>query len=160
MGCIEFIYRPPKPDYFHRLYQEGKRINGLWYPRPKFSEDVRNNPEVAERIFQLLKAGYKVEELDDWFRLKRRTNHINNLEAKSIWEDIKACYNYRCAYCDKKTKNLTRDHVIAISKGGHDTMFNIVPACFDCNRRKQSKNLLDWPKFHSLQLHLLGFNSL
>ncbi len=54
------------------------------------------------------------------------------------WEQKKAEYNFRCAYCGEKTK-LTKDHVQPVSKGGTDKIENIVPACRPCNHRKRAK---------------------
>lgn len=50
----------------------------------------------------------------------------------------------RCWYCYKPLSLLegenieiaTKDHQIPRSRGGSDRIDNIVPACFDCNRRK------------------------
>ena len=55
------------------------------------------------------------------------------------WERRKAEYGYRCAYCGKEGLKLTEDHVIPVSKGGMDTIDNIVPACKPCNSRKHNK---------------------
>jgi 5-methylcytosine-specific restriction endonuclease McrA len=48
--------------------------------------------------------------------------------------------SFRCAYCDKRrpTPELTFDHVIPRSKGGHTTWENVVTACGTCNTRKGS----------------------
>ena len=53
-----------------------------------------------------------------------------------FWRD-----KYICQYCGKKFSygNLTMDHVIPKSKGGHRTWDNIVSACHKCNNRKGSK---------------------
>lgn len=42
---------------------------------------------------------------------------------------------YHCKYCGE-TGNLTRDHVIPISRGGTDTWDNVVTACTHCNNKK------------------------
>lgn len=43
-----------------------------------------------------------------------------------------------CLYCgrDFTRQQLTRDHVVPLSKGGRDTWENVVAACFHCNSRK------------------------
>lgn len=66
-----------------------------------------------------------------------------NVKAR-LKEAIKSEFNYRCAYCDSKSKRLTLDHVLAESKGGIDSWSNLVPACTKCNGSKGSKNLNDW----------------
>ena len=51
----------------------------------------------------------------------------------------------RCFYCckplslipnDGRIEIATKDHLTPTSRGGSDTIDNIVPACFDCNRKK------------------------
>ena len=48
---------------------------------------------------------------------------------------------YRCQYCGVRCTidELTYDHVIPRSKGGHTTWENIVSACYDCNRDKSNR---------------------
>jgi 5-methylcytosine-specific restriction endonuclease McrA len=57
------------------------------------------------------------------------------------WGAIKKRYKYRCVYCGEE-KKLTMDHIIPVSKGGHHTKENIVPACLSCNVRKKDKMVL------------------
>ena len=52
---------------------------------------------------------------------------------------IKAAYKGRCAYCGKKPKQLTIDHVIPLSKHGGHVPENIVPACRTCNSAKGAR---------------------
>ncbi len=47
-------------------------------------------------------------------------------------------YAYRCAYCRCRGP-LTRHHVVPISRGGSNTINNIVPACKQCNCRIKTK---------------------
>ena len=58
------------------------------------------------------------------------------------WLYIKAAYNHRCVYCDRKLQRLTQDHIIPVSKGGRHTIENVVPACASCNSRKGVKEPL------------------
>ena len=43
-----------------------------------------------------------------------------------------------CHYCGKefKSKELTMDHKVPISRGGKSTKGNIVPSCKECNNKK------------------------
>ena len=43
-----------------------------------------------------------------------------------------------CLYCGSEfgRHTLTRDHVVPISRGGHDVWENVVTACFHCNSHK------------------------
>ncbi len=46
-----------------------------------------------------------------------------------------------CAYCGRKLSmhTVTKDHVLPTSRGGSDTMNNVVAACFECNTRKADR---------------------
>ncbi|GLS27794.1 HNH endonuclease [Marinibactrum halimedae] len=48
--------------------------------------------------------------------------------------------NYQCMYCggDFDFTDLSRDHVIPISRGGKDRWQNVVTACKRCNQRKSN----------------------
>ncbi len=51
--------------------------------------------------------------------------------------------NHMCMYCGDKLWDceLTRDHVVPVSRGGADTWENVVTACRECNHRKADKSL-------------------
>ena len=51
------------------------------------------------------------------------------------WKTIKENQNYKCAICGEK-KELTRDHIIPLTKGGQHTAANIQALCRSCNSRK------------------------
>jgi 5-methylcytosine-specific restriction endonuclease McrA len=48
---------------------------------------------------------------------------------------------YTCIYCGMagSNENLTLDHVLPKSRGGDDTSFNLVTACYKCNNAKGDK---------------------
>lgn len=52
------------------------------------------------------------------------------------WQAIQVAYDFRCAYCGCKPKNLTQDHVEPLRDGGPHTQANVVPACTRCNCKK------------------------
>lgn len=49
-----------------------------------------------------------------------------------------------CQYCGRKSERLECDHIVPISKGGSNTMDNLITACFDCNRSKRAHTLEEW----------------
>lgn len=56
----------------------------------------------------------------------------------------------RCTYCDAwyrqwkyNWKTSVGDHVVPITKGGHDVMENLVPCCFSCNASKGNRILYE-----------------
>lgn len=77
--------------------------------------------------------------------------------------------HFRCQYCNAKHKasDLTFDHVLPRSKGGHSSWENIVTACQKCNLKKGSRLLHQSglslqleprrPSYHQLQEYGRGF---
>ena len=47
-----------------------------------------------------------------------------------------------CAYCGQRfpIRDLSRDHVVPVSRGGRNTWTNVVTACRSCNTRKSNRN--------------------
>ena len=64
---------------------------------------------------------------------------------KSRYRDsIKVEFDHCCAYCGRREKKLTLDHVLAHCRGGKEIRGNLIPACRRCNLAKGSRSLLDW----------------
>lgn len=57
--------------------------------------------------------------------------------------DVLQKTNFSCKYCGRKPPEveLELEHIIPKSKGGKDSVDNLVPACRDCNRGKGVKRL-------------------
>jgi len=68
--------------------------------------------------------------------ISKRKFTISCNRKNVFWRD-----NYICQYCGKKFSygNLTMDHVIPKSKGGHRIWTNITTACHKCNNKKANK---------------------
>lgn len=51
-----------------------------------------------------------------------------------------------CLYCGQPfaAHDLTRDHVIPVSRGGADSWANVVSACRSCNQRKNDRTPAEW----------------
>lgn len=51
--------------------------------------------------------------------------------------------NWTCRYCGKRAPNvvLEVDHLVPVSRGGTDEPWNLLTACFDCNRGKRDDSL-------------------
>src|SRR5262252_3059705 len=75
--------------------------------------------------------------------LRRRTRKRGILITLTAmeWQAILEQYDNRCAYCGATGRLLTIDHKIPISRGGHHTKENVVPACRPCNSRKKDRLL-------------------
>lgn len=72
-------------------------------------------------------------------RRRARIAGVRNTLTLAEWQEIKARFGYRCAYCHRRVNVLTQDHVIPLSRGGEHAVTNIVPACRKCNCSKGTK---------------------
>ena len=66
-------------------------------------------------------------------------SRIPNLTKTSLFRRDQ----HLCLYCGKDLpeKELTRDHVVPLSRGGRDIWMNVVTACRRCNQHKGNKML-------------------
>lgn len=55
----------------------------------------------------------------------------------------------KCYYCSRSVpfKELTMDHLVALTRGGRSTRDNLVPACKDCNNKKKDMLPLEWEAY-------------
>lgn len=99
-------------------------------------EYQRENPEVVA----LTRAMRKAQEA---FKITRR-DHRRLLER----------YRHSCAYCGVRLaawgrehdNSLQWDHVLPLSRGGRDSVGNLLPVCRKCNYSKSSKLLVAWKR--------------
>lgn len=64
----------------------------------------------------------------------------------------------KCFYCGKKLgKNKTLDHIIPVSRGGDNSIKNLVACCEDCNYSKGALTLGEWK--YTLEERLKYINS-
>jgi 5-methylcytosine-specific restriction endonuclease McrA len=65
------------------------------------------------------------------------------------WRDRLAEFNHHCAYClapfdpTVRPKQVSKDHMQPLAKGGRHLIENVVPACRQCNTRKSARTLLE-----------------
>ena len=71
-------------------------------------------------------------------RRKERLRLAGGFHTEHEWELLKIQYNNTCPACMDKSKKLTKDHIIPISKGGSNNIENIQPLCKRCNSKKHT----------------------
>ena len=100
------------------------------------------NPRAAKAIKDKYYTKSEAKALAIARKHKRRTRILTakgTFTARE-WELRKQEFDYRCAYCGRKSTKLTADHYIPLSKGGTNYIDNIVPACIKCNKHKWVKD--------------------
>lgn len=105
-------------------------------------------PECAykKRIKRTIKRNF--------FRKGLRRGALGPTHTEYDWQKLLNKYNGLCAYCGKR-KATQRDHIIPISKGGTDSIGNILPVCGVCNAKKATRLLSEMRyKFNEVVLNV------
>lgn len=111
-------------EYEREIYRNNKEYHRAYNRRPERREVLRRH------------------------KLKRRL--IKDEYDHNEWIKLLEQYNYLCFYCGVKMtyevgpNQITRDHLQPLSKGGRDSLENIVPACRSCNSSKCDMNFWDF----------------
>ncbi|WP_403490331.1 HNH endonuclease [Streptomyces caniferus] len=61
-----------------------------------------------------------------------------------LWEELDL---FACTYCDAGFGQMVVcevDHVVPLASGGMDELWNLAPACAECNRAKGATNVRVW----------------
>ena len=80
---------------------------------------------------------------------KRRAQKLGSggSHTQEEWNKIVELQDRRCAYCrarfSKKTPP-TKDHILALSRGGTDDACNLQATCLSCNSRKHARDAIDF----------------
>lgn len=124
-------YREENPEYYLKYNREWSK-----------TEKGKISQQKSGKKYNKTEKGIAKNQRGHSERRTRERKIINTLTSQE-WLDILEAYNYRCAYCDVEfeVENMPhKDHVIPISKGGHNTKENIVPTCQSCNSKKGNKS--------------------
>lgn len=111
------------------LFQAEKRNGGGVYCSPKCLHD-------SQRIYP--SPTIKARENGRRREVRQKAGAAIRTHTYKEWEACKQRHRHRCANC-RTRRRLTRDHIVPLSRGGHDGIENIQPLCHSCNARKGSK---------------------
>ncbi|MBA7549383.1 hypothetical protein ES705_41863 [subsurface metagenome] len=160
------------PEVVKGIERRLRELNPV--PKPKYTEcDSRElayrnkcyrnwcikHPDRAKRIQEKYNSSEQGREMRSIRKGRRRVLQLSceGFHTTREWLDRKEQYGFRCAYCHKKLKRLTKDHIVPLSRGGTNYIYNIVPACRSCNGSKGNQDILAWDKFNGLQ-QVMSFN--
>jgi 5-methylcytosine-specific restriction protein A len=93
----------------------------------------------------MARARFVPEVTDD--TLKREKARARELRASAWWK--RRVGAGVCHYCGRRVspKALTMDHVVPLVRGGRSVRGNAVPACKECNSKKQSLLPWEWEQY-------------
>ena len=80
-------------------------------------------------------------------QLRREKARARELRASAWWK--RRIATGLCHYCGRQVgaKALTMDHLVPLIRGGRSVRGNTVPACKDCNSKKQSLLPWEWDEY-------------
>jgi 5-methylcytosine-specific restriction endonuclease McrA len=108
---------------------KGRERKRKWYQNNKEHVRIANREWVKQNPDKTFgKSG----------RRRARKMGAEGSHTREEWIEILKQHNYRCAYCGTM-ENITKDHIIPLSKNGSDYASNIQPLCKSCNSRKNDK---------------------
>lgn len=88
----------------------------------------------------------------DWLEaseedLKRERAKARELRQSQWWKN--RISKGVCHYCGAQVlpKELTLDHIVPLVRGGKSNRGNCVPACKECNSKKQSLTPVEWAEY-------------
>lgn len=72
-----------------------------------------------------------------------RLKELPGRHSPEDWEALKTATGNKCLCCGASGDDveLTRDHVVPLSKGGTDDISNIQPLCASCNSKKRARTI-------------------
>lgn len=132
------------------LRASARRISGNDYsgwPTPDTGAGGTGPSQASRHAMRLQDA---VKEWSGWTTPNRR--YYGRFKSKrpplKEWKKLRLQVfqrdGYRCTYCGCNKRTLHCDHVLAISKGGSNSLDNLVTACELCNSSKGNRSVTEW----------------
>lgn len=146
-------YCKPCINEYNKDYYQENRNDILVYQ----AEYAANNPEVGRKAAEVWRNKHPelyIQRIDAWRkanpesvrgqanRRRARKQNCDTPLTNSEWLEILEDFNYLCFWCGAPYEE--QDHLIPLSKGGTHSKENVVPSCVSCNRKKATKDPLDF----------------
>lgn len=134
-------WRKTNREQYLKNRKRGYRVNAV-RERARSKTWKLKNPEKTRQTIKnwIRKNPDKKRAHDARYRANKNNCAVNDFTAAQ-WRRLKEMYGGRCAYCTRSSARLEQDHVIPLSRGGNNTMNNMLPACKSCNSRKKDRLL-------------------
>ncbi len=129
-----------------------KGLKGVYTSKTKGTK----RPEMSGEKHPNWKGGFDRQSYMKRYREKYREYiYYKNMQRHALkknaegshtfldWELLKAQNDFKCGGCGI-VKLLTQDHIIPLSKGGTDYIWNIQPLCRSCNSKKHIQSIFYW----------------
>ena len=147
-----------KSEEYRKKHREELKSYHSAYNKIHYQKNKNKHREKNKRHYEQNKKSYRARTIkwreknadkykkinrDGSIRRRARTAGLLSSFTSNQWQQCLTYFNHQCAYCGS-TESLEQEHVIPVSRGGHYTPDNIIPACRSCNASKNNKIMQDW----------------
>lgn len=144
--CSQWVDFPTSKsrELFHQYLLSKKLVDNEELPAIGALPQSLPRPSTTEPSQRAARGRYRGNAIGKAQNLFIR-NILSNIGHESFnesdWQETKAYFKNRCAYCGAET-DLIRDHAIPINKAklGEHRIGNLVPSCNDCNAKKGNRD--------------------
>lgn len=136
-------------------------------------DDIRTLSETEKAELEVVRVKYKLIEPSKHTRNTRSTRSTRRAKRRLLREQQAAgeftdeqflykfrnFYGGRCYYCGKSLieKNVQKEHRVPLVRGGTNYLSNIVPSCWECNRKKNIMTETEYrEKYNVKRIRLSG----
>ena len=127
-----------KKQWYEKHREERSNYKKQWY------ED--NKKEVSEYNKQYYKENPHISFNNTQKRRLREENQGEGI-TKEQWLEMMEFFDWKCAYSGEyigRKENRSIDHIIPLSLGGENEIWNLVPMLRNLNSSKNNKNMIEW----------------
>lgn len=130
-----------------RQYYYENREKRIEYQKEYYK---KNKNKIIAYTYEWQKRHPEIQKLK---KERRKIKEECNSYAQDQWYECISFFDNKCAYSgedylpytvDHVSDSITIDHIVPLSQGGLNVIWNIVPAKFKYNSSKGNKNLEDW----------------
>ena len=151
--CDKIRYQKNYPNHKkeiqekQRQYYYENREKRIEYQKEYYK---RNKNKIIAYTYEWQKIHPEIQKLK---KERRKIREECNSYDQDQWYECISFFDNKCAYSgedclpytvDHVSDSITIDHIVPLSQGGLNVIWNIVPAKFKYNSSKGNKNLEDW----------------
>lgn len=139
--------RQEKQRRYYYMHQEQRKAYQREYQKEYYK---KNKDKVITYVCEYQK---KHPEIQKFKRERRKIREESNNYSQDQWHECMEFFDNKCAYsgetclpydADCISDSITVDHIISLSQGGLNVIWNVVPAKFKYNSSKGKKSIEDW----------------
>lgn len=143
--CRTCAVEKPITDFYIHRQKKNKRFSNCKPCQTEYRRKYRKTPSGRENT-------KKWNDCRDYSRMadfvRNRRARLKGAPGRGVtqedWQEVLERFGARCYYCGAEDKELTRDHVEPLQRGGAHEPENLLPACVSCNSSKRTRFLLEW----------------